>query len=105
MKGEDTLQIRDAMSGRRLRILNTVLNPFWGSATTMIAALRAGRSSIGVEIDPEYCRMTTRYLKAENADLFFHSEFIFEKAAPDRPYLVEEDPELYEVRPAKKRLK
>ena len=48
--------------------------------------------------------MAARYLKAENADLFSNSEFTFEKATSDRPYLVEEDRELYEVRPAKKRL-
>ena len=83
---------------------DTVLDPFCGSGTTMIAALRTGRSSIGVEIDPEYCRMTARYLKAENADLFSGSELIFEKATAERPYLVTEDRELYEVQPAKKRL-
>ncbi len=83
---------------------DTVLDPFCGSGTTMIAALRTGRNSIGVEIDPEYSRMAARHLKAENSDLFSDSEFTFEKAAPDRPYLVEEDRELYEVRPARKKL-
>ena len=83
---------------------DTVLDPFCGSGTTMIAALRTGRSSIGVEIDPEYRQMTARYLKAENADLFSDSELIFEKATAERPCLVEEDRELYEVKPAKKRL-
>jgi hypothetical protein len=48
--------------------------------------------------------MTARYLKAENADLFSGSELIFEKATAERPYLVTEDRELYEVQPAKKRL-
>ena len=80
----------------------TVLDPFCGSGTTMVAALRAGRSSIGVEIDPEYCRMAARYLKAENADLFSHSELVFGKVATERPCHVEEDRELYEVKPAKK---
>jgi site-specific DNA-methyltransferase (adenine-specific) len=83
---------------------DTVLDPFCGSGTTMIAALRTGRNSIGVEIDPEYCRMAARYLKAENADLFSNSELTFEKATSDRRYLVEEDRDLYEVRPARKRL-
>ena len=83
---------------------DTVLDPFCGSGTTMIAALRTERNSIGVEIDPEYCRMAARYLKAENADLFSDSELLFEKATLGEPYLVEEDRGLYEVRPAKKRL-
>ena len=81
-----------------------VLDPFCGSGTTMIAALKTERNSIGVEIDPEYCRMAARYLKAENVDLFSNSEFTFEKATSDRPYLVEEDRELYELRPARKKL-
>lgn len=83
---------------------DTVLDPFCGSGTTMIAAFRTGRSSIGVEIDPEYCRMAARYLKAENADLFSNAKLIFEKATTERAYLVKEDQALYEVKPAKKKL-
>lgn len=83
---------------------DTVLDPFCGSGTTMVAALRTGRNSIGVEIDPEYCRMTARYLKAENPDLFSSSKLSFEKALTDRACLVKEDQALYEVRPAKKKL-
>jgi site-specific DNA-methyltransferase (adenine-specific) len=83
---------------------DTVLDPFCGSGTTMVAALRAGRSSIGVEIDPEYCRMAARYLKAENADLFSSAKFTFESASTDEGCRVNEAPVLYDVRPAKKRL-
>jgi DNA modification methylase len=83
---------------------DTVLDPFCGSGTTMIAALRTGRNSIGVEIDPEYCRMAAKYLKAENPDLFSTSKLTFEKATTERACLVREDHELYQVRPAKKKL-
>jgi len=83
---------------------DTVLDPFCGTGTTMIAALRTGRNSIGVEIEPEYCRMAARYLKAENPDLFSSSKLIFEKAITERACLVREDHEFYEVRPAKKKL-
>jgi len=83
---------------------DTVLDPFAGSGTTMVAALRTGRKSIGVEIDPEYCRMTARYLKAETADLFSNAELLFEKAATETASRVEEDQALYQVRPARKRL-
>jgi len=82
----------------------TVLDPFCGTGTKMIAALRTGRNSIGVEIEPEYCRMAARYLKAENPDLFFNAKLTFEKATTERACLVREDHELYEVRPAKKKL-
>jgi DNA modification methylase len=82
-----------------------VLDPFCGSGTTLIAALRAGRNSIGVEIDPAYCRMAAKYLKAENADLFADTKLMFESATAERACLVKEDQALYEVRPAKKKLK
>ena len=35
---------------------DTVLDPFWGTGTTSLAALVAGRHSIGSEIDPELVR-------------------------------------------------
>jgi site-specific DNA-methyltransferase (adenine-specific) len=85
-------------------VSDTVLDPFCGSGTTMVAALRSGRNSIGVEIDPEYCRMAARYLKAENGDLFSTAKILFEKAVPESTGLVKEDRTLYEVRPAKKKL-
>jgi len=81
-----------------------VLDPFCGSGTTMVAALRTGRHSIGVEIDPEYCRMAARYLKAESTDLFSNQNLIFEKVAQDHTHVVREDQLLYGVRPARKRL-
>jgi len=83
---------------------DTVLDPFCGSGTTMVAALRTGRNSIGVEIDPDYCRMAARYLKAENADLFATATLQFEKVTTEPACLVKEDQALYEVRPARKRL-
>ncbi len=83
---------------------DTVLDPFSGSGTTMVAALRHGRNSIGVEIDPEYCRMTARYLKAETADLFTKAELRFEKAPTETTAFVREERALYEVRPARKKL-
>lgn len=83
---------------------DTVLDPFCGSGTTMVAALKLGRNSIGVEIDPEYCRMAARYLKAESNDMFSAAKLIFEKASMEAGSVVKEDQGLYEVRPARKRL-
>jgi DNA modification methylase len=83
---------------------DTILDPFCGSGTTMVAAFRTGRNSIGIEIDPEYCRMAARYLKAENTDLFASAELRFERASAGRACAVMEDSALYGIRPAKKRL-
>ena len=83
---------------------DTVLDPFCGSGTTMVAALRSGRNSIGIEIDSEYCRMAAKYLKAETGDFFTTVELRFEKAPTETSAMVKEDCALYDVRPAKKRL-
>ncbi len=83
---------------------DTVLDPFCGTGTTMIAALRYGRNSIGIDIDPEYCRMAARYLKKESSNLFFKAELIFEKMINDNSGQMQvcEDQALYEVRSARK---
>ena len=59
---------------------DTVLDPFCGSGTTMIAALKNGRNSMGIEVDRQYCRMTAKRLKAESSGLFTSAELVFEKA-------------------------
>jgi DNA modification methylase len=41
---------------------DTVLDPFVGTGTTMLAAMKAGRKSIGVEIDPDYYTATAQRL-------------------------------------------
>jgi DNA modification methylase len=81
-----------------------VLDPFCGSGTTMVAALRAGRSSIGVEIDPEYCRMAARYLKAETSGLFDTAQLMFESVDDGVAQTVRENAGLYVVQPANTRL-
>jgi len=49
---------------------DTVLDPFCGTGTTMLAAMKADRNSIGVEIDPEYCKNAMRKLEKEAKNLF-----------------------------------
>ncbi|MDR4506730.1 MAG: site-specific DNA-methyltransferase [Candidatus Brocadiaceae bacterium] len=62
---------------------DTVLDPFCGTGTTMIASLKHGRNSIGLDIEPEYCKMATRYLKAESSSLFVNADPQFEKMIRD----------------------
>jgi len=85
---------------------DTVLDPFCGTGTTMIAALRYGRNSIGIDIDPEYCLMAARYLKKESSNLFITTELIFEKMTSDHSGQMQvcEDQALYEVKSARKML-
>lgn len=46
---------------------DTILDPFLGTGSTTIAALRAGRNSIGNEIEPKYLKLARARLKAEIA--------------------------------------
>ncbi len=48
---------------------DTVLDPFLGTATTMLAAMACGRSSIGCEIDPAFGDYIRRRLKREKDSL------------------------------------
>jgi len=48
---------------------DTVLDPFLGSGTTMIAAMRSGRHSIGVDIEETYLKMARRRILAEQQDV------------------------------------
>lgn len=83
---------------------DTILDPFCGTGTTMVAALRTGRNSIGVDIDPEYCRMAARYLKAENSGLFSEAKLLFKKVNTRQTTMVMENQALYEVSPSIRKL-
>jgi DNA modification methylase len=50
----------------------TVLDPFMGSGSTIIAAIRTGRKAIGIEKDPEHFKIACERIKRELAqgDLF-----------------------------------
>jgi len=43
---------------------DVVLDPFMGSGTTGVAAVRLGRPFVGIEIDPQYFEMAAQRLKA-----------------------------------------
>jgi site-specific DNA-methyltransferase (adenine-specific) len=84
---------------------DTVLDPFCGTATTMVAALKHGRNSIGVELDAEYCKMSASRLMNENTSLFGQAQLQIELKGPRAVELasqLREPPSAYTVRPRKK---
>ena len=52
---------------------DTVLDPFMGTGTTLLAASHCGRNGIGVEIDESYYRKAKSRLESETEDLFLDS--------------------------------
>jgi site-specific DNA-methyltransferase (adenine-specific) len=49
---------------------DTVLDPFMGTGTSLLAASRSGRNAIGVEIEPSYVKMARARLEANLSSLF-----------------------------------
>jgi DNA modification methylase len=82
---------------------DTVIDPFCGTGTTMVAAMRAGRNSIGIEIDPEYCQMAEKRLHKENSDMFASGslEFIYPNGEPPMRLTVTDKRETYVARKKK----
>lgn len=64
---------------------DTVVDPFCGTGTTMLAAMKAGRNSIGIEIDSGYCKMTEKRLMEANLNLFTSAILEFIYPAQDSP--------------------
>ncbi|MGD0535739.1 MAG: DNA methyltransferase [Methanoregula sp.] len=44
---------------------DSVLDPFMGSGSTLVAASRCNRRAIGIEIDPRYCELAVRRIAAD----------------------------------------
>jgi modification methylase len=63
---------------------DTILDPFAGSGSTAIAAIRAGRSSISIEIEEEYLNSATRRAAHEAASRLVesHMAIVIESTSP-----------------------
>lgn len=74
----------------------TVLDPFWGSGTTTLAATKLERNSIGYEIHSDYIQIGKTRLR-EHADLFeTHTfEFISEMSEIDFTSAIQSQPYIF----------
>lgn len=54
---------------------DTVVDPFVGTGTTMLASAGWGRNSVGVEIEPSYVKFATRRLQRELAQVTTKAQF------------------------------
>ena len=57
------------LAGRLIRMFSfagdTILDPFAGSCSTLVAAIHAGRNSIGIDIEPSYVEDATGRIEKE----------------------------------------
>jgi len=54
---------------------DTVLDPFWGTGTTSLAAMIWGRNSIGIEVNPNYLTFGVKRLQ-KSKSMFVQSEIV-----------------------------
>ncbi len=57
---------------------DTVLDPFLGTGTTTVAALKNGRNSVGFEVDPIYFKSTKKRIQNESG-MFFKGALRFDE--------------------------
>jgi len=66
-----------------------VLDPFSGSGTTALAAMRTGRKAIGIEIETGYIEQTTKRLQDDANPVVFKRSHQHRRSASEEPVLFE----------------
>jgi site-specific DNA-methyltransferase (adenine-specific) len=77
---------------------DTVLDPFCGTGTTCLAAMKSGRNSIGVELDESYCGMARTRLEEESRSFFATGAVEYVDGVDRVPMLAQEAPPHYGAR-------
>jgi site-specific DNA-methyltransferase (adenine-specific) len=94
MPGESTREhpapFPEKLAHRLVRMFSftgdTVLDPFMGTGTTLVASLKAGRNSIGVELQREYLDIARRRLNEHLTGLFVDEGNILEVTGRSEPH-------------------
>jgi DNA modification methylase len=76
--GHPTEKHPELMASLVKRTVGTILDPFMGSGTTGVAAIRLGRKFIGIEIEPKYFDISRRRI----ADAIARPDLFLEAAKP-----------------------
>lgn len=77
-RGEHPAAFPPELAAKAIRVWSDpgdlVCDPFCGSGSTGIAAIREGRSFVGIELSEEYCALSRRRIGSAQAPLFADAE-------------------------------
>jgi DNA modification methylase len=67
-----------------LHVGDTILDPFLGAGSTSVAAAKAGRNSIGFEVDEGYFEMAYTRIANETSSLFSTTNIEVQRMSPKK---------------------